>query len=135
MKSLILYEGSRLILPLQLLFSVFLTLRGHYEPGGGFIGGLIAASAFALYTFSAGLDEAKKALRVHPIMLMSFGLFLAFVSGVPALFVDTPYLTGIWIVPDSALLDTVGTPLVFDLGVYFTVIGVMLLIIFDLAEE
>jgi len=135
MNSLILYVTSRLILPLLLLFSIFLLLRGHYQPGGGFVGGLIASTGFALYTFSSGLKEARRALRVHPTILIGNGLFLAVLSGVPALFVGEPFLTAQWLAGEVPVLGVVGTPLIFDIGVYLTVIGVTLSIIFDLAEE
>jgi len=135
MKSLVLYATSRLILPLLIIFSIFLLLRGHYQPGGGFVGGLIASTGFALYTFSSGLEEARRALRVHPTILIGNGLFLAFLSGVPALFVGEPFLTAQWLEGEVPVLGVVGTPLIFDVGVYLAVIGVTLSIIFDLAEE
>jgi len=135
MNSLILYATSRLILPLLLLFSIFLLLRGHYQPGGGFIGGLIASTGFALYTISSGLSEARRALRIHPTILIGSGLFLAFLSGVPSLIKGEPFMTAQWLEGEIPVLGYVGTPLVFDIGVYLAVIGVTLSIIFDLAEE
>ncbi len=66
MKSLILKTVSTTLLPLLILFSVFVLLRGHYLPGGGFIGGLIAAIAFILHAFANGLTQTRKVLRMHP---------------------------------------------------------------------
>ena len=58
--------AARLLMPLLLLFSVFLLLRGHNEPGGGFVGGLVAAAAFALYAIAFGTRRARQALVVSP---------------------------------------------------------------------
>ena len=61
-------------MPLLLLFSVFLLLRGHNEPGGGFVGGLVAAAAFALYVIAFGVERARQALLVKPLTLLGAGL-------------------------------------------------------------
>lgn len=137
MTSLILATAARYLFPLMLLFSVFLLLRGHNLPGGGFIAGLIAASAFALYWIAHGLDAVRKLLRADPQVLVGVGLLLALVSGLPSLVFGEAYLTARWTA--VAILDNgefhIGTPLVFDLGVYLLVTGVLLLIVFTLAEE
>ncbi|ODN68872.1 Na(+)/H(+) antiporter subunit B [Methylobrevis pamukkalensis] len=54
---------------LMLLFSVYVLLRGHNDPGGGFIGGLIAASAFAIYGLSSGVDVVRRSLYFHPMTI------------------------------------------------------------------
>ena len=64
--SLILRVTARLLFPLTLVFSVFLLLRGHNEPGGGFVGGLTVASAFALVLAAEGLETARRLLRLDP---------------------------------------------------------------------
>jgi multicomponent Na+:H+ antiporter subunit B len=137
MNSLILRVATRFMLPLLLLFSIFLLLRGHNEPGGGFSGGLVAASAFVLYGFAFGVSEAKWALSIDPRHLIGAGLLAALISGCLGLFLGRPLMTGLWgewDVPAVGKLH-VGTPLLFDLGVYLVVIGVTLSIIFPLAEE
>ncbi|CAM5212606.1 hypothetical protein ALON55S_05325 [Alishewanella longhuensis] len=73
MRSLILSTGTTIILPLLLLFSLFLLLRGHDEPGGGFIGGLVAAAAIALKLFADDYPSAKSLLRVHPLQIVGVG--------------------------------------------------------------
>ena len=69
--------AARLLMPLLLLFSVFLLLRGHNEPGGGFVGGLVAAAAFALYAIAFGVQRARQALLVKPMTLLGAGLLIA----------------------------------------------------------
>jgi multicomponent Na+:H+ antiporter subunit B len=137
MNSLILRVTTRFILPLLLLFSVFLLLRGHNEPGGGFSGGLVAASAFVLHGFAFGVPEAIQALRINPRVLIGAGLLVAVGSGSLALRRGEPLMTGLWAqvsVPGFGTLH-LGTPLLFDVGVYLVVIGVTLSIILPLAEE
>ena len=123
--------AARLLMPLLLLFSVFLLLRGHNEPGGGFVGGLIAAAAFGLYGIAFGVQRARQALLVRPMTLLGAGLLIALVSGVPAVLRGQPFLTALWASGPVAL----GTPALFDVGVFLVVAGVVLMMIFTLAEE
>jgi multicomponent Na+:H+ antiporter subunit B len=135
--SLILRTATRFLLPVLLLFSLFLLFRGHHEPGGGFGGGLVAAAAFVLHRFAFGADESRRALPVDPRSLIGAGLLVAIGSGSLALFAGRPLMTGLWgrvSVPGFGDLD-VGTPLLFDVGVYLAVVGVALSIILPLAEE
>lgn len=135
MFSLILSTAIRLLLPLLMLFSVFTMLRGHNEPGGGFVGGLVAAAAFALYTLAFGVPRARRALGIDPRNLIGIGLLIAVSSGLASLFTGQPFLTALWGDQAVPLLGKPGTPLLFDAGVYVTVIGVALTMIFALAEE
>ena len=135
--SFILRPASRLLLPLLLLFSIFLLFRGHNEPGGGFSGGLVAASAFILYRFAFGVQAARSLLPVSPMAVFGAGLLVAASCGILALLEGYPLLTGLWaqiFVPGFGEMH-IGTPLLFDVGVYLTVIGVTLTIILPLAEE
>jgi multicomponent Na+:H+ antiporter subunit B len=132
--SLILRSATRYLLPLLLLFSVFLLLRGHQEPGGGFAGGLVASAAFVLYSIAHGVAAARRSLPLPPGMLIGLGLLLAGASGVLALALGQPLLTAQWSAWPIPILGEAGTPLVFDAGVFLTVAGVVLLIVFSLME-
>ena len=134
-QSLILSTAARFILPLMLLFSIFLLLRGHYEPGGGFVGGLVAAAAFSLYAISFGVARTREVLRLDPRVLIGAGVLVSTVSGMFAWLYGNPYLTDVWLERPWPVIGTVGTPLIFDIGVYFVVLGVVLKIIFVLAED
>jgi multicomponent Na+:H+ antiporter subunit B len=135
MFSIILSTASRYLLPLMLIFSFFLLLRGHNEPGGGFVGGLVAAAAYALYLIANGVGEAKKLLKAEPTKLIALGLFFAIVSTFLSVITGQDFMTGIWAKNEFPVIGKVGTPLLFDLGVYFLVLGIVLKIIFSLAEE
>jgi multicomponent Na+:H+ antiporter subunit B len=136
MKTLILKTASGYLLPVLLLFSVFILLRGHYLPGGGFVGGLVASIAFVLHAFANGLENTKNLLRIHPGFLMPFGLAIAFLSGLaPMVFADLPFMTGIWFDEPLPVIGMVGSALFFDTGVFLVVIGVTLTIIFTISES
>lgn len=136
MKTIILRAASNYLLPLLLLFSVFILLRGHYLPGGGFVGGLIASIAFVLHAFANGLQNTKTLLRTHPGFLMPIGLVTAFAAGVfPMVFSSLPFMTGVWLPEALPVIGMVGTALVFDIGVYIVVVGVSLTIIFTITES
>ena len=135
MTSSILQTAARLLMPLLLLFAVFLLLRGHNQPGGGFVGGLVVASSFVLYSLAFGVDAARRALLVRPSMLLGSGLLVALVSGVPSVIDGRPFMSAVWTTFESgSTVIHVGTPLVFDVGVFLAVIGVVLTIVFTLAE-
>ena len=109
MTSSILQTATRVLMPLLLLFAVFLLLRGHNRPGGGFVGGLVVASSFVLYSIAFGVDAARRA--------------------------GQPFMTAQW--TELAMgpnVVAIGTPLVFDVGVFLAVIGVVLTIVFTLAD-
>ncbi len=134
MSTLILRTATRLLVPLLLLFSLFLLWRGHHEPGGGFVGGLVAATAFVLIALAQGPAIARQVLRVRPTRLVPFGLATSLTAGCLALTRSEPFLTGLWMKSADAVLP-LGTPLLFDLGVYLTVMGVVLAMLLALMEE
>ena len=135
MKLLIFRTAAGFLLPLLLLFSIFLLLRGHYQPGGGFVGGIIAAIAFVLHAFAFGLRNTRKLLRVHPIALMPVGLAIAVLSAILPMFQGLPVMTGLWLNEPVAVLGLLGSALLFDTGVYLVVLGVALTIIFTITES
>lgn len=136
MKSLILETATRLIVGLMLMFSVFLMLRGHDEPGGGFVGGLVASTAFVVYALSHGPGAVRGALRFDPRAIAMVGLGLAILAGVIALVMGEDFLTGIWAKQKIGDVELpLGTPLLFDIGVYLVVVGSVLAMILALEEE
>lgn len=135
MKTIILKTATLYLLPLLLVFSIFILLRGHYLPGGGFVGGLVASIAFVLHAFANGLENTRKLLRINVFKLLPIGLALAILSGlVPIFFTGEPFLTGVWSTNPLPVLGKIGSSLFFDIGVYLVVIGSSLTIIFTLSE-
>ena len=120
----------------MLAFSIFVLLRGHNEPGGGFIGGLIAASALAIYGMALGPDVARKALRVHPLVIAAAGLLIAILSGMMSLAYDVPFLTGLWAEFNMGRdVLTLSTPMLFDFGVYLVVVGAVASMVLGLEDN
>ncbi|HHN48160.1 MAG TPA: Na+/H+ antiporter subunit B [Bacteroidales bacterium] len=131
MISLILSTASKILLPVLLVFSFFVLIRGHYDPGGGFIGGLVAASAFALHAISNGVKEGKR-LFPHAKLFIVLGLSFSLLSGLLSVFAGTPAFTGLWTEFSLPVIGRLSTPLLFDIGVYFVVIGITTSIVFTL---
>jgi multicomponent Na+:H+ antiporter subunit B len=137
MTSIIFRTATRYMFPPLLVFSVYLLLRGHHYPGGGFVGGLFAGSAFVLYALAFNVADARRLLRFDPRDITATGLAVALVSGFPALFGGNAFLTGTWweITLRPGVVIDIGSPLIFDLGVYLVVLGVLLTLVFSLGEE
>ena len=136
MSSSILRTAARVLMPLLLILAIFLLLRGHNEPGGGFVAGLVIAIAFVLLMLADGVEAARPALLIEPQRLFGVGLLVALASALFPVALGRPFLTACWTSigpPEWHLL--VGTPLVFDVGVCLVVIGVVLTLTFDLAED
>ncbi|MEN6493909.1 MAG: Na+/H+ antiporter subunit B [Thermoguttaceae bacterium] len=137
MTTLILQTATRYLLPLMLLFSIFLVLRGHQEPGGGFVGGLVASAALVLYAIAYDVKAARHLLRCDPRMLIGTGMLVALGSGLVSFLAGRPLMTGLWasvVLPGMGTF-TIGTPVVFDIGVYLVVLGTALTIMLSLAEQ
>ncbi|WP_226779620.1 Na+/H+ antiporter subunit B [Oceaniglobus trochenteri] len=138
MNSIILRVATRYLAAILLIFSLYMLLRGHNEPGGGFIGGLIGATGFVLHAIACGTKEARAALRLQPQTIALSGLGLALLAGmVPALMGDA-FLTGQWLFLGAAEGEKglpISTVLFFDIGVYLVVLGAILTLVFAMEEE
>ncbi|SLN12367.1 Na(+)/H(+) antiporter subunit B [Pseudoruegeria aquimaris] len=138
MNSLILRVASRYLAAILLVFSIYMLFRGHNEPGGGFIGGLIGATGFILYAVACGTREARATLRVDPQSLAMSGLAASLLSAfASALFRDAPF-TGQWLflgATEGSKGIPVSTVILFDIGVYLVVLGAILMLVFAMEEE
>lgn len=122
--SLILRYISRLLLPAAVVFSIYLLWRGHNEPGGGFVGGLIVAAGITAYALPRGRTTLASLLVFPPQAIAGTGVLLALSSGVASLLAGEAFLTHRWVFFESGL--ALGTPLLFDIGVYLVVLGAVL---------
>lgn len=135
MRTLILRTAANYLHPLLLLFAVFILLRGHYQPGGGFLGGLIASIAFVLHAFANGYLNTLNLLRVHPAVLVPIGLMISLLSGVLPMLAGDPFLTVLWFEQPIPVIGMIGTALLFDIGVFLVVFGITLTILFTISES
>jgi multicomponent Na+:H+ antiporter subunit B len=137
MNSVILTATSRLLLPVMLLFSIAVLLRGHNEPGGGFVGGLIAAAAVVLHAIAEGPAAARRLIGLDVRTWLGLGLGVATAAALAGPVVGQPVFKGLWTglhIPLAGELK-LGTPLLFDLGVYLVVAASMLTMILTLQEH
>lgn len=134
--SIILAAISRILMPLLIMASIFLLLRGHNEPGGGFIGGLLGGVAFVLTAVAFGPLAARKALMVSPYTLIPWGLAFALAAPLLPLAFGQPFFSPLWTkeIPFAGESFKVGTPLIFDIGVYLLVVGISVTFVLTLME-
>ena len=127
----------RLLLPIALVVSFYLFMRGHNQPGGGFVAGLVMSVAFILQYMVAGTQWVEAQMSLRPMRWMGFGLFSATLTGIGALFVGYPFLTThTWHFSLPLLGDIhVASALFFDVGVYAMVVGSTLLMLTALGHQ
>lgn len=135
--SIIFARVARVLFYALNLFGLHLLLRGHHEPGGGFIGGLVAAISFIMLGLALGWREVAAFLRVDPARLAGVGLAIAVATAVAPLLGGHPPLTHFfWHLPVPGFGKWhVGTPLPFDVGVYLVVVGIAAKMIFLLGRS
>ena len=126
MNSIILRTAASFLLPLLLLASIVILLRGHNEPGGGFVGGLTAAAGFLLHLQAVGPERCRSLLPPAPETIPA--------SGLPAVLGGDPVFTARWSTFEPVPGVKLGTPLLFDIGVHLAVSGSVLLMILSIAD-
>ena len=139
MNSTILSTAARVLMPLLIILSLYVLWRGHNAPGGGFIGGLLAVIAIALYAIASSISEAKRLLRFDPLSIAGVGLACAVGAGVWGVVAGGAFLEGVWpfyeyVKGEGTQGVPVGSILLFDTGVYLTVLGAVSTIIFSLED-
>ena len=136
MNTIIFRTIAPFLVAIMVVFSVFVLLRGHNEPGGGFIGGLIAASAVAIYGIAVGVKDVRKALKFDPLVIAGFGLFVSGFSGIVSIAFNVPFLTGLWTYFELGNAKVaLSSVLFFDIGVYLVVLGAISAIALALEED
>jgi multicomponent K+:H+ antiporter subunit A len=133
---LILAMISRPLLPLALLVSVYILLRGHNLPGGGFIAGLVAGTALILQQLASGQQWTGERMRLGYFTLIGLGLALATGTGLAALIFGRPFLTSAFTYLHLPLIGKVevASAMAFDLGVFLVVVGTVMLILENLGK-
>lgn len=129
MNMILFQAAARFLIPLQMFLAAYIFFRGHGAPGGGFIGGLMAAFGSIIYNMAFQERKIPRwILPFSPKALIALGWCIAFSSGLGALFLGNPFMTGIW--GGSIWLPIfghikLGTVVMFDLGVFFLVWGMV----------
>lgn len=138
MTTVILRTAARLLVPLSLVFAMFIYFKGHQSPGGGFVGGLVAALAIIVMRMSQGPKAMESLMPVQPRHLIGVGLSMALVTGLGALACGLPFFTsnhGYIALPADEGYFEWATVMVFDMGVMLTVAGVVVGMIHALSQE
>ncbi len=127
----------RLLLPIALVVSFYLFMRGHNQPGGGFVAGLVMSVAFILQYMVAGTQWVEAQMSLRPMRWMGFGLLSATLTGLGALFVGYPFLTTHTLHFSLPVFGDIhiASALFFDVGVYAVVVGATLLILTALGHQ
>ncbi|GAB4241630.1 MAG: hypothetical protein OHK005_04860 [Candidatus Methylacidiphilales bacterium] len=135
--SFMLRPAALVLLFIVNVFAIYLLLRGHNLPGGGFIGGLASAMALLLYGLSVGFEKAEAQLGFGPIMMASLGLGLAVVTSMGPMLFGQSYFEHSMAHLDLPFFGELhaGTTLIFDIGVFMVVVGITVKIIFVMARS
>ncbi|MBP2078121.1 Na(+)/H(+) antiporter subunit B [Oceanobacillus polygoni] len=135
--DMMLQVSMRLITLIIFAFSFYLFLAGHNNPGGGFIGGLMTASAILVLYLAFDMKTITKAIPFNFTTMIGVGLLFAVFTGIASMLYGFPFLTQFFDYFQFPVFGEVEltTALPFDLGVYLVVVGAALTIILAIAED
>lgn len=135
--NMMLQTFMKLIAVVVFTFSIYIFLAGHNAPGGGFVGGLMTASAIVVLYLVFDLKTISKMIPINFITLIGVGLLFGAFTGVISMIFGFPFLTQFFEYFTFPIFGEVEltTALVFDLGVYLVVVGAALTIITTIAED
>ncbi len=135
MVELYLLVLDRVLTPVMLVISAVLLLRGHDQPGGGFIAGLLVSATFALQILARGADEVAAGIGPARRMLVASGLLLSVGSALYGLVTGVGFFRAVWWTIDfGPIYYKIGTPVLFDVGVFLIVIGVTVTYVLGLSD-
>ena len=136
-RSVVLETAVRLVFHTVLVFGVYLLFAGHNQPGGGFVGGLVAGCAFVLRYAATGREGIDRAVPVDPSLPLGAGLLLAGLTGAAAWLLGGQFLESGYVELDVPVLGVVKatSALAFDVGVFLVVVGLVLLVLRTLGAE
>jgi multicomponent K+:H+ antiporter subunit A len=128
--------ATRLLLPLAMLVGIYIFLRGHNQPGGGFIAGLVMSIAILMQYMASGFDWTDQRRRIDEHAMIAFGVLIAAVTGLGSLLFGAPLFTsafGYFHVPLIGPIE-LATAMAFDVGVAITVVGAVMLALAELSH-
>jgi multicomponent K+:H+ antiporter subunit A len=128
--------ATRILLPLTLLAGIYIFLRGHNQPGGGFIAGLVVAIGFLLQYLASGFDWTDARRKVGEHQMIAFGVLIAVATGLGSLAFGAPFLSSAFDYVTWPVVGTfeLATALLFDIGVFAAVVGAVLLALAQLSH-
>ncbi len=128
--------ATRLLLPLAIMVGLYIFLRGHNAPGGGFIAGLVVSIAFLMQYMASGFEWADQRRQIDEHTLIGCGVTIAALTGVGSLLFGAPLFTGAFGYFTLPIVGTfeLATAMLFDIGVAMTVIGATMLALAELSN-
>ncbi|CAM4216251.1 Na+/H+ antiporter subunit A [Paenibacillus alkaliterrae] len=135
--DVILQTISKVVIFIILTFSLYLFFSGHHEPGGGFIGALMTAAAFVLLAMAFGIKTIREVIPIDFRRVSAAGILVALLTGIGSFVFDAPFLShafGYFPLPLLGQTE-LATALLFDLGVYLTVVGITMTIILAIGRD
>ena len=135
--DVLLQTATKVIVFIILTFSIYVLFAGHHNPGGGFVGGLVTASAIVLLYIAFDAQTVRDILPIDFKLLGAFGIIIAVLTGSASLLYGMPFLTQSMTHLHLPLFGDVelASALLFDIGVYFAVVGTTMTIITSISED
>lgn len=135
--DVMLQTATKVVTFIILMFAVHIFFAGHYTPGGGFVGGLLTASAIVLLMLAFDIPTIKKILPINYVVLSAVGLLIAIATASASVIFDVPFFTHAYDYFDLPLFGetSLHSALLFDIGVYLVVVGVTMTIIQTIGED
>ncbi|KOF09336.1 Na(+)/H(+) antiporter subunit B [Planomicrobium chinense] len=135
--DVMLQTATKVVTFIILMFAVHIFFAGHYTPGGGFVGGLLTASAIVLLMLAFDIETVKKIIPFNYVMMTAIGLLVALATAGASILFDVPFFTHAYDYFDLPLLGktSLHSAALFDLGVYLVVVGVTMTIIQTIGED
>ena len=135
--DVMLQTATKVVTFITLMFAVHIFFAGHYTPGGGFVGGLLTASAIVLLMLAFDIETVKKIIPFNYVMMTAIGLLVALATAGASILFDVPFFTHAYDYFDLPLLGktSLHSAALFDLGVYLVVVGVTMTIIQTIGED
>ncbi|GBG10932.1 MULTISPECIES: Na(+)/H(+) antiporter subunit B [Paenibacillus] len=135
--DVILQTAAKILVFIIMIYSIYILFAGHNNPGGGFIGGLITASAIMLLYLAFDVETVGEIIPLDFKIIGAVGVMLALLTGFGAVLFGVPFLTQVYQYVNLPLLGKtgLGTAFVFDLGVYLAVVGTTVTIIRSISED
>lgn len=135
--DVMLQTATKVVTFIILMFAVHIFFAGHYAPGGGFVGGLLTASAIVLLMLAFDIETVKRIIPFNYVMMTATGLLLALGTAGASIFFNVPFFTHAYDYFDLPLFGktSLHSAALFDLGVYLVVVGVTMTIIQTIGED
>jgi multicomponent Na+:H+ antiporter subunit B len=135
MRTIILQVTTRILIPVFFMYSLYLLFRGHDSPGGGFIAALVVSIGLVFHMIAFGVSSTQRIYRIDTMKFIAIGLLLSFIAATLSMLIGKGFFQAIWTNVKIIGLGTISSVMLFDIGVYLTVVGAILKIAFAIFKE